>query len=177
MTRSFQSLELFDDVTVRENLLAATDRRDRTSLFFEPLLAREARLTPAALAAVGDLGLESDLDRNPDELPNGRRRLVAIARAIAAQPSILLLDEPAAGLSDAESAEVGGLIRRLAHEWGIGILLVEHDMSVIMGTCDRVAVLEFGRLIALGTPDEVRRDPAVRRAYLGEGAYETQGSV
>jgi len=177
LTRSFQSLELFDDVTVRENLLAATDRRDRTSLFFEPLLAREARLTPAALAAVGDLGLESDLDRNPDELPNGRRRLVAIARAIAAQPSILLLDEPAAGLSDAESAEVGGLIRRLAHEWGIGILLVEHDMSVIMGTCDRVAVLEFGRLIALGTPDEVRRDPAVRRAYLGEGAYETQGSV
>jgi len=176
LTRSFQSLELFDDVTVRENLLAATDRRDRMSLFFEPLLAREARLTPAALAAIEDLELEADLDRNPDELPYGRRRLVAIARAIAAQPSILLLDEPAAGLSDAESAEVGSLIRRLADEWGIGILLVEHDMSVIMGTCDRVAVLEFGRLIALGTPDEVRRSPAVREAYLGKGAPEDQSS-
>jgi sulfate-transporting ATPase len=167
LTRSFQSLELFDDVTVRENLLAATDRRDRKSLIFEPLLAREAKLTPTALAAIRDLELEADLDRKPDELPYGRRRLVAIARAIAAQPSILMLDEPAAGLSDVESAEVGRLIRRLADEWGIGILLVEHDMSVIMGTCDRVAVLEFGRLIALGTPDEVRRNSAVRQAYLG----------
>jgi len=172
LTRSFQSLELFDDVTVRENILAATDRRDRKSLIFEPLLAREASLTPAAIAAIRDLELEADLDRKPDELAYGRRRLVAIARAIAAQPSILMLDEPAAGLSDVESAEVGRLIRRLADEWGIGILLVEHDMSVIMGTCDRVAVLEFGRLIALGTPDEVRRNSAVRQAYLGTGTSE-----
>jgi ABC-type branched-subunit amino acid transport system ATPase component/branched-subunit amino acid ABC-type transport system permease component len=176
LTRSFQSLELFDDVTVRENLLAATDRRDRKSLFFEPLLARESRLTPAALAAVRELEIEADLDRKPDELPYGRRRLVAIARAIAAQPSILLLDEPAAGLSDLESAEVGQLIRRLADDWGIGILLVEHDMSVIMGTCDRVAVLEFGRLIALGTPDDVRRNSAVRQAYLGPSVAAEQGA-
>jgi len=176
LTRSFQSLELFDDVTVRENLLAATDRRDRKSLFFEPLLVRETSLPPAAVAAIQDLELAADLERKPDELPYGRRRLVAIARAIAAQPSILLLDEPAAGLSDSESAEVSQLIRRLADEWGIGILLVEHDMSVIMGTCDRVAVLEFGRLIALGTPDEVRRNSAVRQAYLGTDISEELGS-
>jgi sulfate-transporting ATPase len=172
LTRSFQSLELFDDVTVRENILAATDRRDRKSLFFEPLFPREANLPPAAVAAIQDLELAADLERKPDELPYGRRRLVAIARAIAAQPSVLLLDEPAAGLSDAESAEVSRLIRRLADEWGIGILLVEHDMSVIMGTCDRVAVLEFGRLIAMGTPDDVRGDSAVRQAYLGPSALE-----
>jgi sulfate-transporting ATPase len=172
LTRSFQSLELFDDVTVRENLLAATDRRDRKSLLFEPLFPRESSLPSAAVAAIRDLELEEDLERNPDELPYGQRRLVAIARAIAAAPSVLLLDEPAAGLSDAESAEVSLLIRRLADEWGIGILLVEHDMSVIMGTCDRIAVLEFGRLIAVGTPDEVRNDSAVRQAYLGPSAAE-----
>ena len=105
----------------------------------------------------------------PDgHLAFGRRRLVGIARAVATQPSILLLDEPAAGLGDAESAELAALVRRLADEWGIGILLVEHDMRFVMDVCDRIVVLDFGRTIGSGTPEEIRRDPAVVAAYLGE---------
>jgi sulfate-transporting ATPase len=93
--------------------------------------------------------------------------LVGIARAIAAGRGILLLDEPAAGLDDLESRELGTLLRRLATQWNLAILLVEHDVELVMDVCDEVAVLEFGRKIAHGTPDEVRRDPAVVVAYLG----------
>jgi ABC-type multidrug transport system ATPase subunit len=102
------------------------------------------------------------------ELPYGRRRLLAIARAVAARPSVLLLDEPCAGLDETESAEVAGLLRSLADDWGLGILLNEHDMDVVMGVCDRVMVLDAGERIAEGPPAQVRNDPRVRVAYLGE---------
>ena len=115
-----------------------------------------------------EFGLADELDLHPDELSHGRRRLVAIARTIAASPSVLLLDEPAAGLSTAESAELGRAIRRLASELGLAVLLIEHDVGLVLSTCDRVAVLDFGRLIALGTPAEVAADQAVITAYLGE---------
>jgi sulfate-transporting ATPase len=110
----------------------------------------------------------------PDELSNGRRRLVAIARSIAASPSVLLLDEPAAGLTTTESAELGRLIRRLASERELAVLLIEHDVGLVLSTCDRVAVLDFGRLIALGTPTEIAADPAVIAAYLGEPEREPE---
>jgi sulfate-transporting ATPase len=107
-------------------------------------------------------------------LPYGQRRLVGIARAVAVEPSVLLLDEPAAGLSSAESAELAGLVRGLADEWGIAVLVVEHDMAFVMGVCDQIVVLDFGRVIARGTPEEIRADPAVIAAYLGEDVVREQ---
>ena len=104
------------------------------------------------------------------DLSFGRRRLVGIARAVATQPSVLLLDEPAAGLGEAESRELAALVRRLADEWGIAVLLVEHDMSFVMGVCDELVVLDFGRVIGRGTPGAVRADPTVIAAYLGQPA-------
>ena len=106
------------------------------------------------------------------DLPYGQRRLLAIARAVATQPSVLLLDEPAAGLGDAETAELAHLVRRLADDWGMAILLVEHDMNFVMTVCDEIVVLDFGRKIAEGAPDVVRRDPAVIAAYLGQSEEE-----
>src|SRR5207237_4737743 len=116
---------------------------------------------------ITEFELEESLRLLPGELPYGRRRLVGIARAVASGPSIVMLDEPAAGLDEAESAELARLIRRLADQRKMGVLLVEHDVGLVMSTCDRIVVMEFGRVIASGTPDEIRADPAVREAYLG----------
>jgi sulfate-transporting ATPase len=120
------------------------------------------------VAAIREFGLEGDLDRQVQDLPYARRRLLAIARAIASQPSVLLLDEPAAGLGDVETAELAHLVRRLADDWGFAVLLIEHDMNFVMSVCDRIVVLDFGRQIADGTPEEVRNDPVVVAAYLGD---------
>jgi sulfate-transporting ATPase len=168
LARSFQSLELFDDMTVRENLWVASDRHSPWAYLTDLVWPGRLRLPPAAVAAVREFELEPDLDRKPDELAYGRRRLVAIARAIASQPSVLLLDEPAAGLGEVESRELGHLLRRLAEEWQLGILLIEHDIGLVVDTCDEVVALDFGRPIAVGTPEAVRQDPAVISAYLGE---------
>ena len=124
-------------------------------------------LPPTAVAAVREFELEPHLDETPEELPYGRRRLVGIARTVASGPSVVMLDEPAAGLDENESAELARLIRRLADERNMGVLLVEHDVGLVMSTCDRVVVIDFGRVIASGTPAEIRGDQAVRDAYLG----------
>jgi ABC-type branched-subunit amino acid transport system ATPase component/branched-subunit amino acid ABC-type transport system permease component len=166
--RSFQSLELFDQSTVRENLLVASEPRTRRSYLTDMVRPATGALTGAAVAAVRDLELEDALDEPVTSLPYGRRRLVAIARAVAAEPSVLLLDEPAAGLSESESAELAGIVRRLADEWGMAILLVEHDVAFVMRVSDRIVVLDFGRRIAGGTPGQVSGDPAVVAAYLGD---------
>jgi sulfate-transporting ATPase len=120
------------------------------------------------ISAIREFGLLEDLDRNVEDLSYGKRRLLAIARAVATQPSVLLLDEPAAGLGDAETAELAHLVRRLADDWGMAVLLVEHDMNFVMSVCDDLVVLDFGKQIAAGSPDTVRRDPRVVSAYLGE---------
>jgi ABC-type branched-subunit amino acid transport system ATPase component/ABC-type branched-subunit amino acid transport system permease subunit len=170
LSRSFQSLELFDDLTVRENLLAAADPRDRTAYLTDLVRPGRPPLPAPVVAAVEELSLAPLLDRRAEDLSYGQRRLVAIARAVASSPSVLLLDEPAAGLDETESAELGRLVRRLADEWGMGVLLIEHDVALVLENADRVVVLDFGHKIAEGTPGEIRTDPAVRKAYLGEEA-------
>lgn len=168
ISRSFQSLELFESSTVRENLAVASDPAGARTYLTDLVAPRRNPLTPTALAAVRQLGLEETLDLTVAELPYGRRRLVAIARALAGQPSVLLLDEPAAGLDSAETAELARALRRLVDSWGLGVLIVEHDMSFVMSLCDELVVLDFGHQIARGTPAEVRADPGVVTAYLGE---------
>ncbi|MEU0070008.1 branched-chain amino acid ABC transporter permease/ATP-binding protein [Streptomyces sp. NPDC006332] len=175
LSRSFQSLELFEDMTVLDNLYAACDRPGRWAYLMD-LVHPGSRALPAhVLVAVREFGLQDSLDRPVGDLSYGERRLLAIARAVAASPSVLLLDEPAAGLSDDETRELAGLVRRLAEDWGMGVLLVEHDVDMVMSVCDQVVVLDFGRRICAGTPEEVRRDPAVRAAYLGDLEPEMLG--
>ncbi|MGC9537436.1 ABC transporter permease subunit [Streptomyces sp. UG1] len=166
--RSFQSLELFEDMTVLENLLVVSESRSWWSYVTNLFWAGKPQLNAAARAAVELLDLGEDLHRLPTELSYGRRRLVAIARAIAGEPSVLLLDEPAAGLSQHQSAELKHLLRHLAEERGMGVLLVEHDVDLVMSSCDRVVALVFGAEVAAGTPAEVRNDRRVVEAYLGE---------
>jgi sulfate-transporting ATPase len=168
ISRSWQSLELFEDLTVLENLRASSDTRDWMAYLTNLFVTGNRPLPAAAAAAVEEFQLSQYLGDMPSTLPYGRRRLVSIARAVSARPSILLLDEPAAGLDDAETRELSRMIRRLAEVWGIGILLVEHEMSLVMSVCDRLVVLDFGRKIAEGTPEQLRKDPVVIDAYLGE---------
>ncbi len=173
MARSFQSLELFADLSVRENLAVACDNEGALRYLSDLVAPGPIRLTPPAIAAIREFRLEDDLDRKPGELAFGRRRLVAIARAVAADPRVLLLDEPAAGLSDEEARELGTLIRTLASDWGMSILLVEHNVDLVLSTCDRVTVLEAGAVLARGTPQDIARDPRVVSAYLGREADES----
>lgn len=168
--RSFQSLELFEDLTVEENIRVACERRSARRRLTDLARPIVDPLTSSAVAAIDEFGLGAYLHRRPSDLSAGHRRLVGIARAVAAEPSVLLLDEPAAGLDDTETAELGHLIRRLARQWGMAILLVEHDVQLVFGVCDRVAVLDFGRCIAEGPPDEIRADTAVIAAYLGSAS-------
>jgi len=168
LSRSFQSLELFEDSTVLDNLRAASDPRDRLSYLVDLVYPRVPPLPGEVVASIREFRLQDDLHRKVQDLPYGQRRLLAIARAVATRPSVLLLDEPAAGLGDVETAELAHLVRRLADDWGIGVLLVEHDMNFVMSVCDHIVVLDFGKQISEGTPDEVRRDQLVVAAYLGE---------
>jgi sulfate-transporting ATPase len=166
--RSFQSLELFEDVSVEENIRAGSDlRASRLSWLTDLFWPGRHDLPPTAVAAVHEFELEPVLDTTPEELPYGRRRLVGIARTVASGPSVVMLDEPAAGLDDRERGDLGRLIRRLADERNMAVLLVEHDVGLVMSTCDRVVVIDFGRVIASGAPSQIRDDRAVRDAYLG----------
>jgi ABC-type branched-subunit amino acid transport system ATPase component len=174
VSRSFQSLELFEDSTVLDNLRAASDPRDRISYLRDLVYPKAPPLPSAVVTAIKEFGLEDDLLRLVQDLSYGKRRLLAIARAVASQPSVLLLDEPAAGLGDVETAELAHLVRRLADDWGIAVLLVEHDMNFVMSVCDTILVVDFGRPIAEGTPDAIRRNPAVVAAYLGESDDDTE---
>jgi branched-chain amino acid transport system ATP-binding protein len=168
LIRTFQSLELFDDLTVRENLLVAASPPSRGGTLRDLLRPRHA--APDVVdAELDELDLGDVADRRPDELSNGRRHMVALARALVARPRLLLLDEPAAGLDTHETAELAEVLGRLPGR-GVTVLLVDHDMSIVLGVCDTVHVLDFGGLIASGSPTQVRNDPVVISAYLGSEA-------
>ncbi|MET0145694.1 MAG: ATP-binding cassette domain-containing protein [Ilumatobacteraceae bacterium] len=166
--RSFQSLELFDDLNVFDNLQAASEIQRRNNVFRDIVVPRKPGLSDAAWDAVELLGLGDDLGRRIDELNYAKRRLVAIARAMATNSDIILLDEPAAGLDEVETAELKELVRRMADEYGIAVLIIEHDVDLVMGVSDVITALNFGEVIAVGTPAEVRSNREVIAAYLGE---------
>jgi sulfate-transporting ATPase len=165
--RSFQSLELFEDMTVLENIHAASDSHDWRYGVTDLVRPSQSPFGPELAMVVSEFQLEGDLATPATALPYGRRRLLAIARAVAGRPSVLLLDEPAAGLSGVELRELAAVVRRLAADWGIAVLLIEHDMEFVFETCDELVAIDFGRKIASGSPEEIRRDQNVISAYLG----------
>jgi branched-chain amino acid transport system ATP-binding protein len=173
--RTFQSLELFGDLTVEENLLVAAERPRWWSPLAD-LVAPRRRCPDDALEWATDiLGIGELLQATPDDLSLGQRKLVGVARALVGGPRVVLLDEPAAGLDSDESLVLGHAIRRVVQH-GTSVLLVDHDMGLVLGICERIYVLEFGRVIAHGSRDEIRADPRVREAYLGmdASAYGTE---
>lgn len=160
IARTFQRLESFGSMTVRENVLVAAElNRGRLSVDSDP-----DHLT---MALLDRLGLTEFADQTADSLPTGRARLVEMARALATNPRLLLLDEPASGLDESESRELAALLESLA-DGGLAVLLVEHDVPLVMRVCELIHVLDFGRILASGNATEIQQDPTVQAAYLGQ---------
>ncbi|MFD2414883.1 ABC transporter permease subunit [Amycolatopsis pigmentata] len=170
LIRSWQGVGLFRSMTIGENLEVAADRQ-RVRRYFSDLLQPGSRIRTTAMdEVIAEFDLEPVLQSFPTSLPQGTSRLAGIARAVAAEPRILLLDEPAAGLDHVESRELSRAIKCVAARSGIGVLVVEHDVPLLLDLCDRIVVLEFGRVIAEGPPEAIRKDTAVIAAYLGAPA-------
>jgi branched-chain amino acid transport system ATP-binding protein len=171
MARTFQRLELFTSLTVRENIQVAGEIRNGWD--------RRHRMNPAIEAerVIELVGLGPVADRDVSDIPTGTARIVELGRALMTRPQVLLLDEPASGQTEQETEEFGRLLQQLAHTDGLTVLLVEHDMSLVMAVCDFIHVLDFGRIIARGTPAEIRSNQAVLDAYLGVEEEGAEGEL
>lgn len=172
LSRTFQNIRLFKDMTVLENVLVGMANQNKLYLLASFLRLpkfyhSEAKLRQKAMELLAIFDLDGDAETLAKNLPYGQQRRLEIVRALATEPKILFLDEPAAGMNPQETAELAQLIRRIKEEFDITIMLIEHDMSLVMEVTERIYVLEYGRLIAHGTPDEIKTNQRVIEAYLG----------
>jgi sulfate-transporting ATPase len=176
LSRSFQSLELFDDLSVLENMQAACDRRDRLAYASDLVHPGIGTLSPLAAEAIKAFRLENSLTTQARHLSFAQRRLLGVARALAVGGSILLLDEPASGLGHFDAMALSDTIVAWAKEHGIGVLLIEHNVDMVLRTCDRIVALDFGLVIGSGTPEHIRTDPNVVDAYLGTAKHRAENA-
>ena len=172
LSRTFQNIRLFKDLTVLDNVLIAFGNHHKphvlASFFRLPAFYKnEEELKAKALELLAIFDLDKEAETLAKNLAYGQQRRLEIVRALATEPKILFLDEPAAGMNPQETAELTALIRRIKNEFNITIMLIEHDMSLVMEVTERIYVLEYGRLIAHGTPDEIKNNKRVIEAYLG----------
>ena len=172
LARTFQNIRLFKELTVIDNVLIAMHSTVGESTFHSLLRTptyyrKEAEMREKALELLAIFELEKKYDVLAKNLPYGEQRRLEIVRALATNPKILFLDEPAAGMNPQETAELTALIRKIQKDFKITVVLIEHDMSLVMNVCERIYVLEYGRLLAKGTPEEIQKNPAVIKAYLG----------
>ena len=172
IARTFQNIRLFSELSVLDNVRIAFHDHVKYGVAEAVLrvgryFSEEARVTAESRELLSIFKLADQAEETAKNLPYGAQRRLEIARALAAKPKLLLLDEPAAGMNPQETQELMAMIRWIRGQFDLTVLLIEHDMSLVMGICERIYVLEYGQIIAQGTPEEIRRDPEVIRAYLG----------